>query len=59
MVAVVVCTPPVVDPIARYSSRIAIFAYSTRFDAPFGGPYPIIATMFGMELHYITFFNVA
>ena len=25
-------TPPVIDPIARYSSRIAIFAYPPAFD---------------------------
>jgi len=27
-------TAAVIDPIARYSSRIAIFAYPTCFDAP-------------------------
>jgi len=33
-VAVCVRTPPVIDPIARYSSRIAIFVYPTFIRRP-------------------------
>jgi len=33
-VAAVVRTPPVIDLIARYSSRIAIFAYPTYIQCP-------------------------
>ena len=39
MVTPVANTPPVIDPIARYSLRIAIFAYGTilEFNTPVRG----------------------
>jgi len=45
-------TPPVIDPKARYWSRIAIFAYPTYirwFDAPVRGLRQNIAIAFGVE----------
>ena len=41
--------PAVIDPIARYSSRIAICAYPTAFDAPVRGPRRNIAIKFRMK----------
>jgi len=45
-------TPPVIDPKARFWSRIAIFAYPTYirwFDAPVRGLRQNIAIAFGVE----------
>jgi len=43
-------TPPVIDPTAIYSSRIAIFAYPTCIrPPPLGDPRGNIAITFGME----------